>query len=262
MKKVIWITGSSSGIGEALALQFAKEGAKLVLSARRKEELERVKQLTQLPEEDVLVLPLDVSELQEAEKYVQTVIEKFGQIDVLVNNAGVTQRSAFVDMDMTVVRKIMEINFFGNIALTKVVLPHMLARKTGSIVVISSVVGKFGTPLRTMYSASKHALHGFYDALRAENWQNNLHVLLVCPGYIQTQISVNALTAKGEKYNQMDKGQLAGIPADVCAKRISVAIQNKENEIYPAGFKELMAVYMKRFFPAWLAKKVRKANVT
>jgi short-subunit dehydrogenase len=261
-EKVVWITGASSGIGEALALQFAKEGANLVLSARRIAELERVKQATGLADEKILLLPFDVQETEKAAEKAQMVIQYFGHIDVLVNNAGVTQRAYFKDMTMETIRRMMEINFFGNIALTKAVLPYFLVQKSGSIVVISSVTGKFGTPLRTLYAASKHALHGFYDALRAENWKDNLHILLVCPGYIQTQISFNALTANGEKHNQLDEGQKKGMLASVCAAKISKALAAKKNEIYPAGFKELLAVYLKRFFPALLNRLVRKANVT
>jgi short-subunit dehydrogenase len=260
--KIVWITGASSGIGEGLVMAFAKAGAKVVLSARRREELEKVQQNAQLNDSNSLILPLDVSHTDSLTAKTQEVLQKFGRIDILVNNAGITQRAAFKDLSFEVVRQIMEINFFGNIALTKAVLPHLLAQKSGSIVVISSVVGKFGTPLRTLYAASKHALHGFYDALRAETWTDNLHVMLVCPGYVKTNISLNAVMADGSKQNKMDSGQDKGMSPLDCAEQILSGIRHSKAEIYPAGFKELMAVYLKRFFPAVLRRMVRKVNVT
>jgi NADP-dependent 3-hydroxy acid dehydrogenase YdfG len=166
--KVVWITGASSGIGEAIALAFAKEGAKLVLTARREEELIRVKKLTGLPDENVLVLPLDVTEFDKAKPAAEQVISHFQRIDIMVHNAGVSQRSYIQDTDLEVYQKLMNVNFYSTVALTKAVLPYMKNQKSGHFIVISSVAGKIGTIMRSGYNAAKHALHGFYDSLRAE----------------------------------------------------------------------------------------------
>ena len=258
--KVIWITGASGGIGEALAYACAREGAKLVLSARKTAELERVKtHCTGSPE--VLVLPLDVTEFDRAGAHTQTVLEHFGQLDVLVNNAGISQRSYVKDTELAVDRRIMDINFFGTVALTKAVLPHFLERRSGAFVTISSVMGKIGTPLRSTYAASKHALHGFFDCLRAEVHDQNLHVLLVCPGLIRTEISRHSVTGDGGTYDRMDDGQANGMPPERLAAKILHALKTKKDEIYVGG-KEVGGIYLQRFLPGILRRVVRRAKVT
>lgn len=256
--RVVWITGASSGIGEALAMAFAKEGAKLVLTARRREELERVKQQTALPDAEVLVLPLDVTQFDQAKPAADQVIAHFGRIDVMVHNAGVSQRSYINDTDLEVYQSLMNVNFFSTVALTKAVLPHMIARQSGHFIVMSSVAGKIGTIMRSGYNAAKHALHGFYDSLRAEGYQHNIKVTTICPGYIRTNISLNALNASGGKFGKMDSNQAKGIPADVCAEKILDAVRKDKKEIYVGGFKEVAAIYVKRFFPNLLFDQVRK----
>ena len=180
--KVVWITGASSGIGEAMALAAAEQGAKLVLSARREPELQRVRSACINPQQ-VAVLPVDLTAF-DAEKVTAKAESFFGPIDVLVNNAGISQRGTVLDTTMAVYRRIFELDFFACVALTKAVLPGMVARKRGQLVIISSVVGYVGTPLRSGYAAAKHALHGFYDALRAEVWREQVQVTLICPGFI------------------------------------------------------------------------------
>lgn len=260
--KVVWITGASSGIGESLAKLFSVEGAKLVLSSRRKDALVKVQKDIGLDTENCLILPLDL-EANEAgyEQDVQLVLDYFGRLDVLINNGGVSQRSLFIDTHEEVFRRIMEVNFMGAVALTRSALPALMQQESSQLVVISSVVGKYGTPVRTVYSASKHALNGFYDALRAELWEKNVGVLIVCPGYIKTNISFNALTADGSPQNSMDPGQASGLTALDCAKQIITGIKKKKREIYPAGLKELFGLYMKRFFPGLFSILVRKINV-
>ena len=174
--KVVWITGASSGIGEATAYQFAKEGAKLILSARREDELLRVKKQTGLPDNQVLILPIDVEKIDEIPQKTTKAIEYFGKIDVLFNNAGISQRGSVLETNMDVYQKIMNLNFFGVIALTKAVLPFMQQQKSGNIATTSSISGKLATPMRSGYCASKHALHGFFDALRSEIYQDNISV--------------------------------------------------------------------------------------
>jgi short-subunit dehydrogenase len=254
--KVVWITGASSGIGEATAYQFAKEGANLILSARREVELLRVKKNTELPDNQVFILPLDVEKIEEIPQKVKQAIEHFGKIDVLFNNAGISQRGSVLETDMVVYQKIFNLNFFGVIALTKAVLPFMQQQKSGQIVVTSSISGKLATPMRSGYCASKHALHGFFDALRSEIYKDNIGVTLICPGYIHTNISLNAVAADGSKFGKMDENQANGMSPEECAKRIVEAVYAEKQEVYMGG-KEVLGVYLKRFFPRILSKILR-----
>lgn len=256
--KVVWITGASSGIGEAIALAFAKEGAKLVLTARREEELERVKKLTGLPAASVLTLPMDVTDFDKAQPAADLIIKTFGSIDIMVHNAGVSQRSYIKDTDFEVYRKIMDIDFYSTVAITKAILPYMIKQKSGHFIIMSSVAGKIGTIMRSGYNAAKHALHGFYDSLRAEYYDDNIKVTTICPGYIKTNISLSALDSSGGKFGKMDSNQENGIPADECARRILEAVKKDKKEIYIGGFKEVAAIYVKRFFPDILFEQVRK----
>ena len=255
--KVVWITGASSGIGEALAIAFAKEGAKLVLSSRRENELNLVKQKLNINETNVLILPLDLADSTNLNNHTQKVISTFGRIDVLVNNGGISQRSWIKDTPLEIDRKIMEVNFFGTVALTKSVLPYMTKQNSGHIVVISSIAGKFGFYLRSAYSASKHALHGFFESLRLEVHNNNIKVMMVCPGKIKTDISVNALNAKGEKHNLVDENQLTGMSAEACAAVIITGLKNNKYELFVGG-KEMKSVWLKRFFPTFFTNLLRK----
>ena len=256
--KVVWITGASSGIGEALAQALAKQGAKLVLSARRIDELQRVKSTLNISEENVLIIRLDLANTSTIDELTQRVISKFGRIDVLINNGGVSQRSLTKDTAIEIDRKIMEVNFFGTVALTKSVLPYLLKQKSGNIIVISSVAGKFGFYFRSAYSASKHALQGFFESLRMEIYNDNVKVLIVCPGKIHTNISVNALTGNGAKHNKMDESTAEGTSAEECAKQILQAIIKNKEEIYIGGSKERQALWMKRIFPKLFSKIIRK----
>ncbi len=179
--KIVWITGASSGIGEALAHEFAKDGAKLVLSARRLDELERVKKSLNLPDASVLTLPIDMLKPEEFGAKTQTILQHFGRIDVLVPNAGISQREKFLDIAPADFQKLMDTNFTSVVLLTREVLPHLLAQKSGGILVTSSVSGKIGTSFRTFYCASKHAIQGFFDSLRGEVWRDGIVVTVACP---------------------------------------------------------------------------------
>jgi short-subunit dehydrogenase len=259
--KVVWLTGASSGIGEALTIDLAKEGAKLVLSARRKEELERVAAVAGLTAERVLILPLDLEKQGDFETKKQEVLQRFGQIDVLINNGGVSQRSLAKDTTVEVDRRLFEINFFGTLALTKVVLPQFLKQKSGMFVAVTSAVGKFGSPWRSGYSASKHALHGFFDSLRAEVYDDGIKVLLVCPGFVVTNISYNALTGEGGKLGSMDNATSKGISKEECSRQIIAAIKADKEEVIVSNFKEKFGVYVKRFFPSVFSVMIRKMAV-
>jgi short-subunit dehydrogenase len=249
----VWITGASSGIGEALALAFHGAGAKLILSARREDELKRV-QTACGGEPGTRVLPMDVTNTQELPEKMRHALGMFSGIDVLVLNAGITQRSRTRETDESVYRRLMEVNFFGPEAMARAVLPSMLAQKNGHIVVISSVAGKFGVPMRSGYSATKFALHGFFEALRAEEERNGVHVTMVCPGYIRTEISLSALRGDGRKHAKMDSELAHGMPAEECARQILRGIARRKREIVVAAPREKALVYIKRFFPDLLAR--------
>jgi short-subunit dehydrogenase len=255
--KIIWITGASSGIGEALAKAFAAQGAKLVLSARRKEELERVKKECKLDDSHCLILPLDLSDTASIDALTELVLAKFLRIDILVNNGGISQRSLAKDTPIDIDRKIMEVNFFGQVAITKSVLPVMLNQKQGQIIVISSIAGKFGFWFRTAYSSSKHALHGFFEALRLETEADGIKILIAVPGKIQSDISLHALKEDGRENNVMEKSQQQGMPAAECAAIILNAVKNNKEEILIGG-REIKAVWLKRHFPKWFGRIIRK----
>jgi len=263
--KVIWITGASSGIGEALVYEMAQiKGVKLILSSRRKEELERVKgNCPQAIQANIRTLPMDLAQPDMLKLNVEAAIQFFGQIDVLINNGGISQRSLAKDTLLSVDRQVMEVDYFGTVALTKYLLPYFLKRKTGHFVTVSSVMGKMGTPYRSGYAAAKHALHGFFDSLRAELWKEskNIHVTLVCPGWIKTEITMNALTGDGSKLNKMDRATSVGLPASKFAALMIDAIENKKEEVYIGGSKEVLGVYLKRFFPKMFSRAVRKMSV-
>ncbi|MEO1173552.1 MAG: SDR family NAD(P)-dependent oxidoreductase, partial [Myxococcota bacterium] len=244
----------------ALAYVLAERGARLVLSSRRAEVLESLRDSLPRPEHHSVV-PLDLERGEELERLAQKVEQEHGPIEALINSGGVSQRGFAIETGMDVVRRIMETNFFGTVALTRGVLPGMLERRSGRIVVISSVVGKFGTPKRSSYAASKHALHGYFDALRLEVEDAGVGVTLVCPGYVRTQVSQNALGPDGSPHAQMDKGQQSGTSPEAAALRIARAMEKDEREIYFGG-REVFGVYAKRFIPTMFDRVLKRVNVT
>jgi len=257
---IVWITGASSGIGEAVTYAFAKEGAHVVISARRLDELERVK--ANCPDKStVTIVPFDIADYKNIESKVKPVMEQLGRIDVLLNNAGISQRALAKDTKIEVYEKIMNVNFMGTVAMTLAVLPSMLKQKSGHIATITSLTGKFGTQLRTGYAASKHALHGFFDSLRPEVWQDNIKVTLICPGFVRTHVSENALRGDGVPQNVMDDAIAHGLQPDYVAGEILKGMKAGKEEIYIAG-KEMLAVYLKRFLPGMFSKFIRRAKVT
>jgi len=260
-KKVVWITGASSGIGEALAYEFNKKGTHLILSARRTEELERVKNGCINSDETVKILPLDLADADSIPQKAQEALELFGSVDMLINNGGISQRAIAADATMETIRQVMEVNFFGTVALTKAVLPGMIEQKSGHIVVISSVMGKFGTQFRSAYAASKHALHGWFDSLRQEVYQHNVDVTIVCPGYVKTNVTVNALTADGQKFNKMGEGQKKAMSPEEFARKLLPKLAKQKEEVYIGGT-EVLAVYLKRWFPGLLNRLLRRVKVT
>jgi dehydrogenase/reductase SDR family member 7B len=255
--KVVWITGASAGIGEALARDAVARGAKVVLSARRQHELARVRAACADPAR-VAVLPLDLLALGDPAAAARAAAQPFGPVDVLVNNAGISQRSLVVDTSMEVYRRILELDFFATVALTKALLPDMVRRKSGHVVVVSSVVGYISSPLRSGYAAAKHALHGFYDAARAEHWRDGVKFTLACPGYVKTEVSANALTGDGGRYAKVDPSIARGVEPQACARKIWNAVEKDRDEVLVG--REALVVYLKRFFPALFSFAVNRAN--
>ncbi|MCO4294446.1 SDR family oxidoreductase [Solitalea sp. MAHUQ-68] len=256
LHKRVWITGASSGIGESLAYAFANEGAHLILSGRNLKELERVK-LNCKDASLVELVPLDISNHQQLLERVEQVN---GPIDILINNAGISQRSLLVDTSFEVEKQMIDVNLLGTIAMTKAILPRMLQQRSGKIVTVSSIMGKLGAPLRSAYAASKHGLHGYFDTLRAECYKDNIKVLIVCPGYVQTNISINALTANGTTQGTMDAATAKGLKPEVAAQQILKAISSDKEEVIVAALREQVAVLLKRFTPGLLSKIIRKAK--
>ncbi len=262
--QVVWITGASSGIGEALALQFAQAGSKLVLSARREAELRRVQQRcvqAGAAPDDVFVLPLDVTDEAAMPDAMAQALARFKRIDMLINNAGLSQRSTCLETDMAVYRTIFEVDVIGQIALTKTVLPVMLQQGSGYIAVTSSVAGKVGAPYRTGYCAAKHAVMGFFDALRAEVADKGVRVTTITPGFIQTAISDNALRGDGIRFNRTDSNIAKGMDVDRCAEVIMRGFRKSKMEIAVGSGFEMHALWLKRLFPALVLKLASKIGV-
>ncbi|MCU0370168.1 MAG: SDR family oxidoreductase [Bacteroidales bacterium] len=259
--KVVWITGASSGIGEELARQLSEYGARLILSSRRKGELERVRASLKTSSENVFILPLDLAEPASLNEKAREAEKAFGRIDILVNNGGVSQRALALETPVEIDRKIMEINYFSGVILTKCVLPGMLARGYGHIASISSVTGKFGFPLRSAYAASKHAMTGFYESVGAEYHHQGIHTTIVFPGRIRTNISLGAIGPDGKPYNKMDPGQENGTPVEKCARDIIRGIAKNKREVFTGG-KEILMVLIKRFLPSLSFRMARKVSRT
>lgn len=259
--KIVWITGASSGIGRALAIQLSKEAATLVLSCRNLAALEEVQQLCKHPNKIHLVT-LDLADYTNLSNAVSAVLEKLGTVDILINNGGISQRALAKDTHIRVDERIMHINYLGTISLTKALLPHFIEKQKGHFVVTTSVVGLIGTPYRSSYAASKHALHGFFDSLRAECYNDNISVSLICPGFVQTAISLNALTGDGSPQQTMDVATENGLDPSYFAKQMIKAIAQKKEEAYIAGTKEKLGIYVKRWFPKLFSVLIRKMKVT
>lgn len=259
--RVIWITGASSGIGEALAVAFAAEGAKLVLSARRREELERVaaRCTAAAPQiEAPLVLQLDVTDHEAMPGAVDSVVGRFGRIDMLINNAGLSQRSKCVDTDLAVYRTLLEVDVLGPIALTKAVLPLMLEQGSGHIAVTSSVAGKVGAPYRTGYCAAKHAVMGFFDSLRAEVAPRGIGVTTIVPGFVRTGIARAALSGTGAPFGRTDRYIAEGMDPDRAAAVILRGLRRGRLEIPVGEGIEMHALWLRRLFPNLLLRHAHR----
>jgi dehydrogenase/reductase SDR family member 7 len=248
----VWITGASSGIGEALAKAFSAGGARVVLSARNKSELQRVCNECIAAGADaanLLVLPFDVTDYDALPEAVQAVLQAFGRIDMLINNAGTSQRSFCLETDMQVYRTLFELNVLAQIALTKAVLPVMVGQGAGHILVTASVAGKVGAPLRTGYCAAKHAVMGFFDALRTEVAHLGIKVTTIVPGFIRTNIGANALTGSGAPTGKQDVDIESGMDVTECAAAILQGIATGVEEIAVGNGPEMGLLDLKRQDP-------------
>ena len=257
--KTLWITGASSGIGRAVAIEFSLKGCHLILSSRKMEDLEEVAQICKKNGSTTVVVPFDLGDPESIRKAANSVFENEKNIEGLYHFGGISQRSYASETSIDVDRKIFEVNFFGTIELTKKVLPTMIKNGGGQIGVTSSIVGKFGFPYRSSYAATKHALHGFFESLRAENVSNKVLVSMIIPGRIKTNISVNALDKDGNTHNKMDEGQDKGLSAEKTARIIVKQLEKEKKEILVGG-SELIMVHIRRFLPRlyyYLSTKVK-----
>lgn len=258
-EKVIWITGASSGIGRSLALLVGRRGGYLILSARNTEKLAQVRQALPDPER-AAILPLDLGEPETMPRAVSEALGTFGRVDILVNNAGVSQRSYIRDTGMEVYEKLMRVNYLGTVALTKALLPHFIARKSGHYAVVTSLMGKFGSPLRSGYCGAKHALHGFFDVLRMEHQKDGVRVSMICPGFVRTDVARNALVGDASQQGRQDRATEKGMDPDRFAEKMLRAIERGSWESYIGG-REVVGVWLKRFFPRLLHRVVLRSEV-
>lgn len=257
--KIVWITGGSSGIGETLAKRLAKAGSRLILSARRISELERVRLECGKVKHEIRLLPFDLAEPEACEQATDEVIKMFGSVDFLFNNGGISQRTNVLDTSLDMDRKIMEVNYFSGIILTKKLLPEMLKKGSGHIIPISSISGLFGFPLRTAYCASKHAVNGFYEAVWTELQDKGIRTTIILPGRVRTNISFHALDKGGKPHGVMDKAQQEGLSPEKCVDAIIRGVKKNKRTVL-IGRKELIPTYLKRFTPVlfyWLIVKIK-----
>lgn len=257
--KVIWITGAASGIGEALAYQAVEYGARLVLSDIDEAKLMVVLAKCSEMGAEVLALPLDLSDRKSIEDAVPLALEKYGRVDVLINNGGISMRALTWETSLDVDYRIMNTNYFGAVVLTKALLPGMIRRGEGYIAATSTITGKFGFPLRSAYSASKHALQGFFETLGIELAEHNISVTIVMPGRVQTNISLNALNADGSRHGKMSAGQAGGMSPEKCAKKYLDAVYSRKREALIGG-RELIMVHIRRFVPRLFFRLARKLD--
>ncbi|MCX6239875.1 MAG: SDR family oxidoreductase [Bacteroidia bacterium] len=253
--KVVIITGASSGIGRALAKEFFLRGANLALGARRIDQLETLKAELQSP--DILCIETDVTQEADCKRLIELTIEKYGRIDILINNAGLSMRALFLDMDLEVMHRLMNVNFYGTVYCTKFALPYLLETK-GSLVGVISIAGHVGLPGRTAYSASKFAVRGFLDTLRIEHLRNGLHVLVAAPGFTASEVRKVALTADGTPQGETPRNEGTMMSAETCATYIAEAIIKRKRELILTFMEGKLTVFLGKFFPSLLDRLIYK----
>ncbi|MDZ7737748.1 MAG: SDR family NAD(P)-dependent oxidoreductase [Bacteroidales bacterium] len=247
--RIFWVTGASSGMGEALVYELLRREATVIASSNKADEMEKVKSRCSENKELLSTVIFDLADTEAVEKAVAAQLGKHGRIDVLINLGGVSQRALITETPLWLDKKIMDINYFGTIALSKAVLPYMIKQGSGHILATSSISGRFGFPLRSAYSASKQALHGFFETLHLENRHKGVRASVIIPGRVKTNISLNALTATGQEHGKMDRGQARGISPEKAAKIILKGLNRNKREILVGG-NELIMLYIRKFFPS------------
>ncbi|XP_077172479.1 dehydrogenase/reductase SDR family member 7B isoform X2 [Paroedura picta] len=265
---VVVITGATSGLGKECAKAFHAAGSKLVLCGRNGERLQGLleelsadgSQSKKLPKHHAVAF--DLADTKAVVSAAEEILKRVGHVDILINNAGISYRGTIADTALEVDRRVMETNYFGPVALTKALLPSMIKRRQGHIVAISSVQGKIAIPFRSAYAASKHATQAFFDCLRAEVEQHGLDVTVVSPGYIQTNLSLNAITEDGSQYGVMDKTTSQGQGAPEVAQEVLSAVGKRKKEVLVAGLTPSLAVYLRALLPrvffTFMAARARK----
>ncbi|ABZ95149.1 Short chain dehydrogenase [Leptospira biflexa serovar Patoc strain 'Patoc 1 (Ames)'] len=257
----VWITGASSGIGKELVKQAYAQKAKILLASRKTKDLERIAKEIGLEKGRYAVEKLDLENYQQCSEFAKRCLKKYGIPKVVIHNGGISQRSLTKETNLATLEKIMNTNFFGAAELTRAMLPEILGKKSVHFAVISSVAGKIGSPLRSAYSASKFALVGFFHVLRAEEEKSGIFVTMVYPGFIQTNISMNALQGDGSSTGTMDSVIESGLPVQLCAHRILHAVANKQREVVIAGIKEKFGLFLQTFMPSLFFKMIQKVKV-
>ncbi|MFN4083248.1 MAG: SDR family oxidoreductase [Bacteroidia bacterium] len=247
-QEVVIITGASSGIGEACARVFAKDGYAVVIAARNIDKLNLLKNELIRENHNVIAVKADLSVENDCKQLIEETINQFGRIDVLINNAGISMRALFNDLDLKVIKQVMDINFWGMVYCTKYALPHILKQK-GSVVGVSSVAGFVGLPGRTGYSASKFAMHGFLNALRIENFKNDLHVGIIAPGYTASNIRNTALNSLGKSQAESPFDESKLMTAEAVAKEVLKCVLYRKRLVILTA-KGKMAYFLSKFFPA------------
>ncbi len=254
--KTVWVTGASSGIGEYLVYELVNMGARIILSARREEELRRVVDQSGAHPEQTYILPLDLANHQELSSKVDQAVSWKGHIDLLINNGGISQRALVTSTNLDVEKKIFDVNYFGTVELSRHMAKYMIKRGSGHINVVSSVLGKLSVPGRSSYCSSKHALHGYFNALRAELYQYGIGVSIVTPGYIKSQVSVNAVTSDGKSHSKMDIQQQKGMDTDIFSRKMLKKIASGRLE-FSIGGPEIYAIYLMRWMQ-WFTFRVQR----
>lgn len=252
--KVVIVTGASSGIGEALVRNYTARGAKIVLAARNIDKLQSLARDVMLFDNQMLCVKTDVSKENDCRQLIEHTIEKFGRIDILINNAGISMRALFEKTELPVIKHLMDVNFWGTVYCTKFALPYLLKTK-GSVAAVSSIAGYKGLPGRTGYSASKFAIHGFLEVLRIENMKKGLHVLTACPGFTASNIRNTALAADGSQQGESPRDEEKMMTAEDVAERIAHAIDKRKPRL-TLTFQGKLTVWLNKFFPAWVDKLV------
>jgi short-subunit dehydrogenase len=225
--KIVIITGASSGIGEAIAREFAMNGSSVVLAARSEEKLSAIVEDIKGPNCQAMYVKTDVTNETDCKNLIEKTVEKFGSVDILVNNAGISMRASFLDVDLSVLHRLMNVNFWGTVYCTKYALPYLIERQ-GSLVGVSSVAGFHGLPGRTGYSASKFAIHGFLETIRIENLKKGLHVMIIAPGFTTTEIRKHALLANGLEQGESPRDEHKLMPPEYVAKWVLKGIRKKK----------------------------------